>query len=106
MKENMYKLESFLITEFQRLGNKYNQINAFYFSKQQFLLFKQAVNVYLEREQLKASKSGLIYLRFLIYYLKKLLIKIRDIGRQDYYQISEEEIFKIAYKVQLNNLDF
>ncbi len=36
LKENMLKLETYLVKEFDRISNKYNQVNAYYYSQKHF----------------------------------------------------------------------
>jgi hypothetical protein len=98
----MLRLDTFLLQQFERNKARYKDVNKYYYDTKELMLFKQAVNVFLERETLKVSKSGLTYLRYLTYYLNKLLLKLTDLNKYDQKNLSKDEIFKYAYKVTLS----
>jgi hypothetical protein len=80
------------------LREEFKNANTKHFSQEEEYLFLRNYEILLQRETFIKTKSGLTFLRFLLYYFQKLEDKVNEIFIKDFC-LSKEEIVKYAYKV-------
>jgi hypothetical protein len=84
------------------LREEFKNAKTKHFSQDEEYLFLRNYEILLQRESLIKTKSGLSFLRFLLYYIQKLEDKVNEIFIKDF-RLSKEEIVKYAYKVLFFN---
>lgn len=84
LKIRMMKLYDFIIYEFKRLRNKYEDINDYYFNIDEENKYITNINLIKEAIELKPTKMGCLYVRLLNYYIQKISIKLSQLKSQNF----------------------
>ena len=104
IKIEVLKLNDFMPYEFRRLRFKYETDNQFnYFSLNDENFFMRNIKLFLNTKQFIETKLGLIYLRYLHYYLNKLKDKLVNYDKKNFEFTNNREIFKYS-RIVLYNL--
>lgn len=102
IKKDVLKLNDYMLYEFKRLRYKYEIENQFnYFSINDESLFMRNTKLFLCTEEFIETKLGLIYLRYLHYYLDKLKKNLSIYDRNNFVFESKRHLFKYSYIVVL-----
>ena len=80
------------------LDIKYKLLKTQYFCTQEKYLFIRNFDLLLKSKVFLKTKSGLTFLRFLIYYIQKLEDKLTEIYIKDF-DLTRNELIKYSYKV-------
>ena len=84
----------------EALRKRFKCLNSKYFSIEEEYLFLRNFEIMLKSDDFLKTKSGLTFLRFLLYYTQKLEIKIKEINAKDFC-LTNDELLKYAYKVKI-----
>jgi hypothetical protein len=84
LKIRMMKLYDYVIYEFKRLRNKYEDINDYSFSIDEENKYITNINLIKEAVDLKPTKMGCLYVRLLNYYVQKISIKLSLLKSQNF----------------------
>ena len=103
--KKIYKIEilllkEFLHTEFCRLRKKYESNNHLnYFSVNDLSLFMRNIKFFLEVKRFGETKMGLVYFRYLDYYLNKLKAKLAIYNKEKFVFKNTYDIFNYSFRV-------
>lgn len=105
LKVKMLKLFDFILHEFKRLRNKYEEMNEFYFGLDEENKYIINIKKFMKVDELKPTKIGCLYLRLLNHYLKKISKKLKSFNEKEY-KISkgEKEKFSLSVNYLINLL--
>ena len=84
----------------ETLRTKFNLLNTKYFSEEETFLFLRNFEILLKSEAFIKTKTGLTFLRYLLYYIQKLENNVIEIHNKDFY-LTNEEILKYSFKQEL-----
>ena len=87
----------------EALRKRFNCLNPKYFCREEEYLFLRNFEILVKTEDFFKTKSGLTFLRFLLYYIQKLEIKINYIYAKNFC-LTDEELLKYAFKVKVSSL--
>jgi hypothetical protein len=80
-----------------RLKDQFKNVKNKHFTSEEKYLFLRNLETVLKRDNFNKTKSGLTFLRYLLYYIQKLETKVNEIYIKDFC-LSKAEIVKYAYK--------
>jgi hypothetical protein len=98
--KDILSLRGYLLNEFTRLKNKYKSSNCLnYFSEDDLSLLLRNIKFFIECKRMFETKMGLVYLRYLYFYLNKLKSELSVYETNNFIFINKFEIFKYSFRV-------
>jgi len=99
-KKDILNLREYLLNEFTRLKIKYRSSNILnYFSEDDLSLLLRNIKFFIEVKRIFETKMGLVYLRYLYFYLNKLKADLAIYDKKNFIFKNKIDIFKYSFRV-------